>query len=1459
MLLFIVLSIPAVQTYVANKVTDNLNETYGTQISIDKIGVNWKGEVDIRKVLIMDHRDDTLIFSQELQTNILNFRNLINGDLGFGDIKLQDAYLNVITYEGEETDNLTIFSNKFDTGQKPTKPFSLIGNDLQMNNGRVRFRNYNLSKPEVIDFHDVNLTAEDFEILGPDISAQIQSLSLDGFDGLNVTDLRADFSYTPEAMVFNDLVLKTDNSNIQGNLRFDYAEKGMADFENDVTITATFEDAVVATKDLNNFYDEFGEYQEIKLSGNLKGTLNDFQLENADISFDSSRLAGDFTFENLLDAEKDFRIASPNHSIRTDYYDLRRFMPRILGDVLPAELKPLGSVSFQGNSTITSFELSTNSVIQTSAGRIKADLDLGNITDFDNAFYDGQLVLTQFNMGKMLNTSSLGTITADVMVDGRGFTQKTVSSRLEGTISSFTFEGYKYTNIEVSGTLKDPVFNGELSIDDPNLKLDFTGLVDVSKDFNQYDFEADVEYAELNQLNLIKRDSVSVFAGRIRVDMDGTTIDDAVGTISFNETFYQTASEDYFFDDFQITSTFEGDVRTIEINSPDIITGKIEGEFLIRDIPYLFQNGIGSIYANYIPQEVTTDQYIDYEFEVYNKIVDVFVPQLKLGENTRVKGSVSSDQSKFQLNFRSPELLLYDNYLGKVNIQIDNDNPLYNTYINIDSVYTGFYNLKDVNVINKTLNDTLYVRSEFAGGKEKNDVYNLSLYHTINPEGKSVVGFKKSDILYKDNTWYINEENNNLNKVVFDDNFKTIRIDSLVLNHNEEFIRLAGELRDSTYKDLKLRFTDVNIGNITPEVDSLRLYGNMNGSLDFLQKNGAYYPNSEITIDDIVINDIEFGDLDLKVKGNEDLSAYSINTELVKEGVTSISAVGGIDVAPQNPTIDLGVRLNEFNLQALSPFGGEVITNIRGLISGRADVTGNYKSPDIDGSFQMEKAGLTVPYLNVDYLLEDGTTLRANKNSLAIESTKITDTKYDTEGTFSGTAYHQNFQDWRLDLDIGSDYLLVLDTPPEEDALYYGTGFIDGTAEIDGPVDELVIDVIATTAENTNFKIPLSDVASIGDDSFIYFLSPQEKEARISGEVVQTEDVKGLTLNFELDITEDAEVEVVVDQENNSTLTGSGVGTLLIEINTLGKFKMWGDFLVIEGIFDFRYGGFIQKNIGVVPGGSINWDGNPARAQLDLTAKYQTQANPSILLDNPTFNRQIPVEVLVDLTGELIQPNINFRIDFPRVSSIVKSELEYKLQNQDQRERQALFLIASGDFISDTYAGADAFATGTLVERVSGLVNELFASEDSKFAVGLDYQTGIRTPNQETADRFGVTLSTRINERILINGKVGVPVGGVSETAVAGDIEVQWLVNEDGSLRMKFFNRQADIQFIGEDQIFEQGAGISYSVDFDTFKELVDKLFGTKISLESEADPVSPTDNENTPVDFNSEALREEN
>ncbi|HSM62499.1 MAG TPA: translocation/assembly module TamB domain-containing protein, partial [Gillisia sp.] len=1029
----------------------------------------------------------------------------------------------------------------------------------------------------------------------------------------------------------------------------------------------------------------------------------------------------------------------------------------------------------------------------------------------ENVDYKGNLVFNQFNIGRLLDNKDLGKTSLNLNIDGSGFTPESLNTQVRGKISRLNFKNYTYSDISIIGNVRNSVFNGNFNSNDPNFKLEFNGLVDISKKVNVYDFQASIAYADLNELNFITRDSIAILKGDILINMQGNTLDNIAGKVMLLNTSYQNQNDLYYFDDLEVNSTFDAErVRTIAVNSPDVINGKVRGKFKVSEVGSLFNNSIGSIYTNYRPDVITTNQYLEFDFDIYNKIVEVFFPEVALAPNTFIRGRIESDESEFKLTFKSPKIEAFGNMMKDINIQVDNNNPIYNTYVEADSVSTKYYNFSEFNLINVTLRDTLFIRSEFQGGKNNKDVFNLNLYHTINEQNKSVVGIQKSDVKFKDNLWFLNENNNRSNKIVFDNKFNNVEIDSLVLSHEQEFIRLTGNLRDSTYKDFKIGFENVDVGKITPDIDSLNVAGILNGKLNLRQEKGTYYPNTSLTIQDLTVNENILGNLKMDVDGNGDLSFYNIDATLINKGFESLNAHGGINVG-NKPTIDLDVSLRRFNMAAFSALGRDVIDNIRGFASGDAKVSGNYKNPDITGKLKLEKAGVRIPYLNVDVDFKENATVNLTKQQFNFDEIEIVDTKYRTKGILDGFISHKNFKEWFLDLSVTSNRLLVLDTESTEDALYYGTAFINGFASIKGPSDELVIDVNASTAKGTVFKIPLSDTESIGDNSYIHFLSPEEKASRLAGNPYEIPDVKGLELNFDLDITNDAEVEVVVDKTSGSTLRGRGAGNLLLEINTNGKFNMWGDFVVYQGVYNFKYAGLVQKVFQVRSGSSINWDGNPTQAQLDVSAVYEVNANPAVLLENPSINRKIPVEVVILLQGQIAQPDITFNVEFPNASSVVRSELEYRISDRASRELQALFLVTQGSFYSEFAIGQNAI-TGNLVERASSLVNDIFADEDGKFQVGLNYVQGDRTPDQQTVDRFGLTLSTQITDRVLINGQVGVPVGGVTESLIVGDVEIEFLLNEDGTLRAKVFNRENNIQIIGEEIGFTQGIGLSYSV-----------------------------------------------
>jgi hypothetical protein len=89
------------------------------------------------------------------------------------------------------------------------------------------------------------------------------------------------------------------------------------------------------------------------------------------------------------------------------------------------------------------------------------------------------------------------------------------------------------------------------------------------------------------------------------------------------------------------------------------------------------------------------------------------------------------------------------------------------------------------------------------------------------------------------------------------------------------------------------------------------------------------------------------------------------------------------------------LKFAKFDLGILSSLGGDVISNIRGLVSGNATIQGNL--PAINGRLYVEKTGLTIPYLNVDYELNDRSVIDLVGQKFLFRSNTLTDSKFGTK------------------------------------------------------------------------------------------------------------------------------------------------------------------------------------------------------------------------------------------------------------------------------------------------------------------------------------------------------------------------------------------------------------------------------------------------------------------------------
>lgn len=1437
LVLFIALTLPFVQTKLAHYFMESINEDYGLHMNVDEVQLTLFGGVKLKKVLIIDHHKDTLIYVKRLNTSFLGAKKILDGDLIFDDLAMDGVLFNLKTYKKEKKTNLDYFIDAFGTSKTPSKKhFLLTASSIDLSNGRFILSDENHETVKPVDFTRLNISVTNFKVYGPEVYANIQKMSFLDHRGLYVKSLKGNYSFTQQHMILDKMEIETKESSIKGYAALNYEIEDFSDFQNKVEFDVKLKSAKLASNDIRYFYNELGKYQYFKLRSHITGPLNNLKFLDLYLKDNrGTKIIGFINFKNLLGTkEQKFYMNGKFDQLNANYDDLVSILPNVLGKKLPIIIKKFGNVSLVGNTQVTTTSIRANLAANTALGSVRSKFIINNMDQSDKADYVGYIVLGDFNIGNLLDNKDLSKISLNIDVDGHGFSEKYLNTSLKGIVSSVAYNGYNYKNVVVNGNFKLPLYKGSIIVNDPNLKMNFDGLVDLSKKENQYDFQIKIDKAELNKLNFVN-DTISKFNGNIIVDVQGNSIDNMHGNIYVNDATYINSRDTYQFNDFNLNSSFDDQrIRTIKIAAPDITNGTIVGKYKFSELKGLVTNSLGSLYTNYKPLAVKKGQFLKFNFEVYNKIVEVFFPEIKLSENTIVKGNINSDSNEFKFNFNSPNIKAADNSFDNIRVSIDNKNPLYNAYIELDSIKTKMYKIRDFSLINVTSKDTLFFRTEFKGGSKGEDYFNLDLYHTINKENKNVIGFSKSEIKLKNSLWLLNELNLSNNRLVFDKKLTEFKLDDFILSNKDQEIKLDGEFKGSSYKDINVEFKNFDINALTSAQESFVIYGNLNGKINYNQNKQVFKPTASLRIDSLKVNNHDLGVLNFDIKGDESFRKFTLFSTIENKDFESFSADGSFEIVNKETLLDLNLKFDQFNLKTLSSLGGDVISNIRGLVSGNATIGGTLSKPDINGRLYVNEGGLGIPYLNVDYALKDKTIIDLTGEKFLFRNNTLIDTKYNTIGTLNGVVEHKNFSDWKLDLAINSKRLLVLDTKDSEDAAYFGTAFINGNATIKGPANGLFIKVDAKSEKGSALKIPINSAESVSENSFIHFITPKEKFNLQKGIVDKTKKYNGLELEFDLEITPNAEVEVILDRNSGHGMKGRGNGTLLFKINTLGAFNMWGDFLPYEGTYNFKYGGLIDKKFKVRKGGSIIWEGNPMRAQLNLEAVYKTSANPALLIENSSVNKKVDVEVIIGIRGDLTRPEPDFMIDFPTVTSVLKSELQTELADKDVRQTQALYLLSTGSFLGKD--GSSQAVASSMYETASSMLGNIVQSNNEKFEMNFNVVSPDNRPSTQTDGRVEAIVSSKVNERITINGKIGVPFGGVNESAIVGAVDIKYRVNDDGSFNFHVFNKENDLNYIGQDIGYTQGAGITYEVDFDTFRELVDKMFkSNKLTKEKES------------------------
>jgi hypothetical protein len=285
--LAIILSLPVVQTKIANYITETLNKDFNVNISVEKTSINIFGGVKLKKVLILDHHKKTMIYADIVATDILGLKRLVDGDLIFGDIRLTGLIFNLKTYKNEHENNLNVFIQAFEKGPKSPKSnkhFLLTAKNAYIDRGAFSVVDENKNTPKFLDFKKLNAYISDFKLYGPDVNTIIHRFSFLDHRGLYVSNFAGKFSYTKKQIKVESLAIKTKRSWIYGKAILNYKIEDFLDFTDKVKFNVAMDSASIASNDIRYFYDGLGKNQHFRIRTKIRGTLNNLNLRHLKLS-----------------------------------------------------------------------------------------------------------------------------------------------------------------------------------------------------------------------------------------------------------------------------------------------------------------------------------------------------------------------------------------------------------------------------------------------------------------------------------------------------------------------------------------------------------------------------------------------------------------------------------------------------------------------------------------------------------------------------------------------------------------------------------------------------------------------------------------------------------------------------------------------------------------------------------------------------------------------------------------------------------------------------------------------------------------------------------------------------------------------------------------------------------------------------------------------------------------------
>lgn len=1452
-LLYVLLSIPPIQTKIKQTAESELTKFFGNKVEIRELDILPFNEIILHDVSFEDPYKQECLHIEKLGGGVNLFRLLLRGEIEITYIELIDFKAHVYQRTPDEPFNINYIIEAFKPKDKNKPPtlFDLKIHNIVLRGGEVKYdRMWEKENPnsDAIDFNHLLINDLRADVALPKLSNDLTEIDLRRFafaekSGLDVKEISGYFILGKERLVVDDFTLRLPGSQLSlANFEVPFRMFGK-DAEAEDYLKIRIFDSHITPSNLSAFLPALADYEfAIPVEGVVQTNLNDVRIPAFSVKLPDGR--GRLSVEGeAVNIRNSKQIEVTANAV--DFNFNQDGLSLIAALVSDAKVKDIfNSLQFIDGKIAGHYRASTGDTeVEAELETAPGALTLSSKGILTKDKFDGKLALDipRFQIDKVSNQSvvtSLGSTTLDVTGEVRFNDIKNSNARAEFSIGSIGVLNRDIENIKGQVGKSGNDYDVSLQVGDNNIDGNITASLSIEKGYKVLDVNAVInDFDTYSSLISDTRTHGIELRGVLALHAEGSNIDNLSGSVDLSDFYMSMNNRTLEVDNLLVVVDQHSETDKLIALSSEIIDVNVTGDFLLTGIPQYYRHSLSEICPAIFPAYPFTGGCGSGEFTINvkdaDKIIDFFsLPVIPLTEMT-LAGNFDSALGTSTIKTEIPYIqqgnklitgtylsLVMDSRRGDLNFDFGTVYPTKKGDLKLDLELNGGGGSYGIDIdFNRGLDTKFYGDMSLTADVKRDEFGHL----------ECVLGFLPASLYLNGSEWKIGESEISYSS-------DRLEVDDFSVRHEDQFVMIDGLNNKEGDGLILLQLAEINLDYLfdTLNIPHVTFGGSATGEVvaQGLLSGSPDVRTRTLNIRDLSYNGGLIGNGDIEGILNLKDKMVSIGALIDEEGRRVADVKGGVWFGRDSLAFDF--KANSVNIEFMQPFMKAFSSRVSGRATGEATLYGTFSDIDMTGKIVAEDARILIDYINVDYIASD--TVYMTPGRIEIPGATIRDKNGHT-AKVDGLITHEYFHKPGFRFNLSEmDNLLVYDTNKTMNPIWYGTIYADGAGAITGEPGWVKIAADVVTEKNSTFTFVLSDQQEAVKSNFLSFSDrrkeayeaslPKEEEPEFLKQFRKTKNEETsesdvFSMDIRATVTPDVQINLIMDPIAGDKIVATGEGAMNMTYTSLtDELKLYGKYTLDKGSYNFSLQDIILKDFTIKPGSSIAFTGDPYNGILDITAAYRvntslTELDQSFATDKELNRTSVPVEALLKVTGALLSPSIAFDIELPTVTEETARKVKSIISTDDMMSRQVLYLVALNKFYPPEYmttsnTGGEwaSIASSTISSQIQNIIGQL----TDKFT----FAPSIRSDKGDFSDvEVDIALTSNLfNNRLLLNGNIGYRDPSNSSTMFVGDFDLEYLLTKSGNWRLKAYNHFNDQNYYLKSALTTQGIGIVWRKDF---------------------------------------------